>query len=224
MNEQLERMRSGGAALACAAARSGLGGVPARPAGGSDLDEQIRALQAEIARLDAGDPRRPALVEALEKLKALKAEAERRGGDVPAVATPGLAVALQVVERTLEQELGTAYRQFLSSPAARDARLAQEAAAAAIAERKPAAAAAALVAAYRAQPRNAALLVNAAGVLGLLGMNAEALVFLDAADALATPLPGAAGVPGRALALNNRGFVLVRLGRYQEAEQALREA
>ena len=75
-----------------------------------------------------------------------------------------------------------------------------------------------------AEPQNPAHLVNAAGLASLLGFPSEALGLLAAADLLGPDAYSPLGIPGRALAQNNRGHALLGLGRFAEAAGALDEA
>ncbi|PYE54403.1 tetratricopeptide repeat protein [Deinococcus yavapaiensis] len=86
---------------------------------------------------------------------------------------------------------------------------------------RPAIALAALLAAHARDAKNPAHLVNAAGLLSLLGMPYEALSFLDEANKLGTP---SGAFVSRAVMLNARGHALLTLGRFADAETALREA
>ncbi len=101
---------------------------------------------------------------------------------------------------------------------------AQAFAAAALSEDKPSAALVAFLAAHDLTPHDPMPLVNAAGVLNALMLPREALAFLDAAAATHAPYANPMGFSGKAIALNNRGFALTSLGRWREAEGALRQA
>ncbi len=111
-----------------------------------------------------------------------------------------------------------------SSPVASSVRSLQAAAVAAVVAGKPAAALAALLTAYDKEPRNPSVLVNLAALLARLGMPSEALAFLDAADKPGASFPAPEGLKGQAIALNNRGYALLLLARWKEAEVVLRKA
>lgn len=111
-----------------------------------------------------------------------------------------------------------------SSPTARTVPTLQGAAMAAVVAGKPAAALAAWLAAYDKEPRNLSVLVNLAGLLARMGMPTEALALLDAADALGAAVPAPAGLKGPAIALNTRGYALLLLRRWKEADALLRKA
>ncbi len=110
------------------------------------------------------------------------------------------------------------------SPLSKSARSLQAAAVAAVVAGKPAAALAALLTAYDKEPRNPSVLVSLAGLLARLGMPSEALAFLDAADKLGASYPAPVGLKGQAIALNNRGYALLLLKRWKEADVVLRKA
>jgi tetratricopeptide (TPR) repeat protein len=82
----------------------------------------------------------------------------------------------------------------------------------------------AFLAAHQNDPQNPIHLVNAAGVAGLIGLPNEALAMLDAADALGGNFGSPMGINGRAVALNNRGFALSRLGQWSQAQPFLANA
>lgn len=111
-----------------------------------------------------------------------------------------------------------------NSPAAGSTRSLQGAAVAAVVSGKPSAALAAWLIAYDKEPRNPSVLVNLAGLLARIGMPTEALALLDAADATGASIAAPAGLKGQAVALNNRGYALLLLRRWKEADVALRKA
>ncbi|PYE49473.1 tetratricopeptide repeat protein [Deinococcus yavapaiensis] len=86
---------------------------------------------------------------------------------------------------------------------------------------RPAIALAALLAAHTRDAKNPNHLVNAAGLLSLLGMPYEALAFLDEAGKLGSV---ESTFVARAVVLNARGHALLTLGKFAEAESVLREA
>jgi len=139
--------------------------------------------------------------------------------------TPTPKVALADARRIVRRGKGAAAeRRFLRSAQARTADRALAAAGAATLAGRPAAALAALLRAHRLRPRDQRPLVGAATVLTQLGRPAAALALLDAAARLPAPKRGPLGQPPRALRQNARGHALLGLGRWKEAEQALRPA
>lgn len=117
-----------------------------------------------------------------------------------------------------------AMRAFAASPEYRDAGRAQRAAVAAVADGRPGAALAALLRAHELQPQRAAHLRNAATMAASVGLPNEALALLDGATRRQdAPLPGM-GIGQHAAALAIRGQILGTLGRWADAESALRAA
>ncbi len=120
----------------------------------------------------------------------------------------------------LNQSVGQAnLATFRSMPEAADADAAQVFAVAAVTDLRYDGALAALLIAYEKRP-DPMILINTAGVLNMLGKPAESLAFLDRAglDSLPDPL----AIPGREVALSNRGHALLAIGRWSEAENVLR--
>lgn len=139
--------------------------------------------------------------------------------------TPTLRGALANADRFVVQHTTAAARRaFRRSGAAKNASAAEGDAAAALGDGRPTAALAALLAAHRREPQDATHLVNAAAVLGLLGLGREALALLDAADDLDAAASSPFGLSRPAVALNNRGVALLALGRYREARAVLTRA
>ena len=93
----------------------------------------------------------------------------------------------------------------------------------AIAAGEPDGALAAFLIANEKDPTSPTVLINAAGMLSSFGMFAEALAFLDAAQAIGDPLDAPLGISGKYFALNNRGRALMGLGLYGDAEPLLRQ-
>ena len=125
--------------------------------------------------------------------------------------------ALTNLDRFVDLRGGKAARAALEGMLrGRTALEASEIAAGAVVQRRPVAALQALLFAHRSEPRRAAHLINIAGLASALGSPNEALALLTAAETL--------GGKPRAALLNNRGRALILLGRYPEAEVALREA
>lgn len=139
---------------------------------------------------------------------------------------PSLKAALKKARAKLDKAGGAQGRRlFKASSASRSADGAEDAAGRAIAAGQPGGALQALLAAHRMEPKEPAHLVNAAGIMASTGMPREALALLRAADGLeprrrATPY----GINTQAVALNARGYALLQLGRYADAEPYLRAA
>ncbi|GGL94920.1 hypothetical protein GCM10010840_36210 [Deinococcus aerolatus] len=89
---------------------------------------------------------------------------------------------------------------------------------------RPQAALAALLAVYQRHPQSPDVLVNVAATLNSLGLPALSLAFLQQAEGLKVPYARPLGWDGRAIALNNRGYALLLLGRWKEAETVLQDA
>ena len=136
-----------------------------------------------------------------------------------------LAEALANVHALLEEKAGrAALDAFALSAEARDANKAEIAASGALLLNKPLAALVALLAAHELEPGRAMHLINLAGVLTYLDRPYEALALLDAAAAAGAAPPSPAGMNGQAVALANRGYALLLLGRAADAEPVLRRA
>ena len=99
----------------------------------------------------------------------------------------------------------------------------QAVAAAGMASGRPQAALAALLAAHQRAPKDPTPLVNAAAALNPLNRPGLSLAFLEHAATLGAPT-SPMGWDGRAIALTNRGYALLLLGRWAQAEAPLREA
>ncbi|MFC4456149.1 tetratricopeptide repeat protein [Deinococcus sonorensis] len=186
------------------------------PGGGMDLDQVIRQLEETLSRMKPGDPGRDALQQSLASFRELRARQGSGGPPLP-VGTARGAMTLRTALTRAEHVLGPDARKAPGGAGGADI-------AAALAAGRPRAALALLLAAQRAAPKNPWILVNLAGVLSLTGLPREAIAVLDAADQLGGALPAPAGVPGRAVALSNRGHAFLGLGRWKEAETPLRAA
>jgi tetratricopeptide (TPR) repeat protein len=145
-----------------------------------------------------------------------------------AVATPepmDLDAAMGNAREFLDDGAGSGAMAALEDSAeGESAEKATAAAAAALADGNEAGALAALLVAAEREPDDPGHLVNAAGLLPAFGLHAEALAFLDAADAMGEPAGTPFGIEGRAVLLNNRGRALLALGQWADAETPLREA
>ncbi|SMB78238.1 hypothetical protein SAMN00790413_06565 [Deinococcus hopiensis KR-140] len=183
------------------------------PGGGQNLDKMIKDLGRMLAGMKPSDPAYLGLQQSLKQLTQM-----RRSG-VPPLPT-GTATGAMPFKTALamaEKLVGAQASEVRSAVRSDDV-------AAAMAAGSPRLALALLLAAHRANPESAWTLVNAAGVLSLAGLPTEAVAFLDQADRLGGSWPAPGGVPGRALALSNRGHALLGLGRWKEAETPLRAA
>ncbi len=132
-----------------------------------------------------------------------------------------VANARALLARQMSQTQITALR---SNKFAKTARSLQGLATGAIVDGRPQAALAALLLAQEKAPGDRMVLINLAGLLASLGMPEEALALLDEAEKGRGLLPSPMGIPGRAIAQNNRGFAMIMLKRCAEAEAPLREA
>lgn len=186
--------------------------------GGRDIEREIRVLEEQLKALSANDPRRTQLQRDLEELKRL-----RDARPVGATLAQGLPQALASIDARLRRN-ARAHDAFLRSPEAKNLQMAEVAAITAIAEGRLEGALAALTAAVTLDSNNPSRLVNLSGVLDQLGMANEALLVLQAADALGGARGSVGGVPFQALALNNRGAALLALGRWKDAEGPLTQA
>ncbi|MFC4427145.1 hypothetical protein [Deinococcus navajonensis] len=186
------------------------------PGGGMDLDQLIKQLEEMLAGMKPTDPSYKPLQQSLSNLREQKETLNKGYAPLPVGSAKG-AMTFQGALANAEKFLGDAARKAPAGAGGADI-------AAALAAGNPKAALALLLAAHRAQPKSPWVLVNAAGVLTLTGLPREAIAFLDEADALGGKLPAPAGVPGKALALSNRGHAFLGLGRWKEAEAPLRAA
>ena len=132
--------------------------------------------------------------------------------------------AIASAQAFLDQKAPDAMAAFKASPEYDDTLALQQSAQAAIVAGAPAAALAALLRAHELEPTESSHLINAAPIATGLGMPAQALAFLDGARRLDDPDHPAMGLRREAVALANRGEALAHLGRYTEAETALKAA
>lgn len=131
--------------------------------------------------------------------------------------------ALQNGWNYLTQRVGAANLSAFRSAADLDTPAkAQAFALAALADNRPDGALAALLHAHTLDPQSPIILVNAAGIFVTLNKPNEALALLDAAAALPGPMATPMGIPGEELAANTRGYALLLLARWAEAEAVLR--
>lgn len=133
--------------------------------------------------------------------------------------------AMASMMQKLDQLAGPgAVESVLNAAAQTNEELLTATAAAAMADKKGPGALVALLAAHQNDPQNPAHLVNAAGAAAQLSLPNEALALLDAADAMGGDFGSPMGIDGHALALNNRGFALLQLGQWAQAQTALNAA
>jgi tetratricopeptide (TPR) repeat protein len=162
----------------------------------------------------------PTPEEALTELRGLRPVVCARGRPRSrGTLTRGRAVSRS--KRFLRQRVRRGYARFLRSRHGRRARAAEDFAASSLAAKAPAGALAGFLAAHGREPRNPRHLLNASVVLVRLGMPREALALIKAAERMRAPRRPPMGIGIRALAANNRGFALIALRRYGEAERAL---
>ncbi|AFZ67605.1 tetratricopeptide repeat protein [Deinococcus peraridilitoris] len=196
---------------------------PTLRAGGLPIEDAIRELEKRLAQMQPGSP---GYAELERVLRELREQRKKSGGGAPGGPSMGASTDVTVtLERALEARVGrAAWTAFRSSVEVKSAERARGAAVVALARNIPEAALAALLAAHQLEPKNAAHLVNAAGVANSLGWAREALGLLKKAEALKPDPPSIMNIPGRAVLLNNKGHALLNLGRPRDAEAALREA
>ena len=140
----------------------------------------------------------------------------------PASARPlALRKAVKGAERVLKKRKLTRFRK---NRQAKRPRKAQELAVAGVARRNPAGALAGFLAAHRREARNPLHLLNASVMLTRLGKPREALAMIAAAERLPAPRRTPMGIGVRGLALNNRGFALIALRQFRDAERVLKQA
>lgn len=143
----------------------------------------------------------------------------------PKRAVPTLPRAIASARLFLKRVAGAdAMRAFARSPEYRDADRAQAAAGAAVVSGQPGAALAALLRAHELEPKEASHLLNASALATSVGLPAEGLAMNEAAAGLDDPDAPAMGLSRQAVALAGRGSALVGLGRWAEAETALKAA
>ncbi|HKE84700.1 MAG TPA: hypothetical protein VKB50_13145 [Vicinamibacterales bacterium] len=136
-----------------------------------------------------------------------------------------LASAMSSIRSRLNQLAGPgALEGFVATNAGTDTSTLTALAGGATATNNGPGALAALLAAHQNSPTNPAHLVNAAGATAVLGMPNEALALLDAADAIGGDFGTPMGFDGHAIARNNRGFALLQLGQYAQAQTQLASA
>jgi tetratricopeptide (TPR) repeat protein len=209
-------------------------GVPVRPARPTVVYSILAALtlasaaQAQDAPAPLEAPRLHAFSDTriiptlASTVAALNATRSRVCRSEPA---PGpdldLAAALTAARGLLQADGLSA---LAASPEGKDPAAALASAGAAVASSNPAAALAALLAAHEAAPQEPAPLVNAAAILNAFGYHAEALALANGAGALDAGPEPVSDPATRAAAANNRGHALLALGRFTEAEEALRQA
>lgn len=198
--------------------------VATHPEGDVEKPTPIQILAEDVAyRVDAysdifGQPDEADDIDKLARMSPAFCANPAPGG---ATSLPG---ALDAIERMLDDTAPQGQAKFKASAEYQDAHKAEVAAGGAITMGSPGAALAALVRAHELEPTEASHLVNAAAVASSVGMPAEALALLDAAERLDDPDRPAMGIGRHAVALANRGQALAMLGRHAEADRALAAA
>lgn len=142
-----------------------------------------------------------------------------------AIKKMSLTKALSRVRAKLKKnESPMALRAFSKSADARKVGAAGGAAFGAVAAGKPWAAVNALLRVHTLDKRNAAPLIDLAGLVTAQGMAKEGLALLNAADKLHSKGAAPMGISWKALALNNRGYALLMLGHPKQAKPLLVKA
>lgn len=163
----------------------------------------------------------PTVAEAAQLLRALKPSACPRGG-AQAVTHISTRRALTGAKRFLRKRVPRkAYGRFVKSRRARKPAVVEDLAIGAVVGHSPAGALAGFLAAHDREARNPRHLLNAASMLTRLGKPREALALIAAAERMPRPRRMPMGIGVRPLALNARGFALIALRRYREAEHPL---
>ncbi|PYE55388.1 tetratricopeptide repeat protein [Deinococcus yavapaiensis] len=186
----------------------------------------LEQLRATLAGMPPNDPNRKIFEETLAALSAQQTRAATTPAAAPVSAPTcpaslSLATALKNTRDFVAKHLGASDAAKLHA-AVTTPEQADRIAAQAVAANRPHVALAALLEGYARDERDASQLVNTAGLAGVLGFPCEALALLDAAGKLPKPTDDLFGAD--ALALNARGYALLKLGRAQEAESVLRRA
>jgi tetratricopeptide (TPR) repeat protein len=136
-----------------------------------------------------------------------------------------LAQALQNGWNYLAQQVGTGNLDtFRAAEEVATPEGAQAFAMAAMADRRPDGALAGMLRAHELNSQSPIILINAAGMFATLDMPNEALALLDAAAALPEPAQPETpiGIPSSELATNTRGYAMLALGQWAQAETVLR--
>ncbi len=153
-------------------------------------------------------------------LRAMRPQCPRgRAGSAALISTPkALARSRSLLKRMAGRR---ALSRLQADRRAKRPRQAQDLAVAATAAKNPAGALAGFLAAQEREPRNPLHLLNASVMLTRLGKPREALSLIARAERLRAPRRMPMGIGMRALVLNNRGFALIALRRYPDAERVL---
>ncbi len=142
-----------------------------------------------------------------------------------AIQKMSLTKALSRIQAKLKKnESPIALRAFSKSADARKVGAAGGAAFGAVAAGKPWAAVNALLRVHTLDKRDAAPLIDLAGLVTAQGMAKEGLALLNAADKLHSKGAAPMGISWKALALNNRGYALLMLGHPKQAKPLLVKA
>ncbi|MVN87093.1 tetratricopeptide repeat protein [Deinococcus sp. HMF7620] len=188
------------------------------------LNPAVQTLQETIAGMAKDDPARAALQQTLNQLKASGQSVPSPAAPRPSAAPLTLTQALKNTRTWLGQHEAAGVRGLAASPEGKSAGRASAFALQATLAGRPEAALAGLLTAHTLDPKNADTLVNLAGALVTVNLPAEALAVLAQAERQGIAPGGAMGISVQAVALNNRGGALVKLGRFAEADKVLRQA
>lgn len=198
-------------------------------------DQAIESLEKELAR-SKNDSDRKELAAAIDAMKKQRSEALGEAPVVDAPAAPiklppksGESLTLEGALADLKKVLADnappqALAAFAASEDHKSAARSAKASAAALLQKRPMAALAALLRARELAPKDPLHLVNLAGLCNKMQLPRHALALLDAAEAMKTPFDPGFGMDGRAVILANRGHALIAVGRFADAETALRAA
>ncbi len=182
----------------------------------------IRSIQEALAGMSQDDPARAALQRTLDSLKG------KAPPPTPVLQPVASALTfVQALARTrawLNAHEAAGLHALNSRPEGSSEAMASAFALQASLAGRPEAALAGLLFAHTLNPKNADTLVNMGGVLVTLGLPAEALAMLREAQRLGIAPGGAMGVPVQAVALNNTGRALIKLGQFSKAAQLLNTA
>lgn len=182
------------------------------------------------ARSAAGLPLR-AVSNLLPPLTSVQAaqSAKRARANCPAKKLPLTSMsrssALSSAQRFVQGKLGAkAMRAFRASRQYRSLTAVRKLKAAAGANGNLAGALAFALREHELAPGDPGPLVDAAAILTNVGKPREALALLDAADRTRRTVAAPMGLDGAAIALNNRGYALLRMGQYAKARAVLGKA
>lgn len=210
--------------LACADDLGAVGESAEAPNCKASKHKRSVAQANPTARAGAYTDTRPDLAPVIEALVPQLLQGLACGGTIPAHSM-SLSKAMTSARAYLTATAGAgAMAAFQASPESHSADAAQKAAGEAAVAGLPGAALAALLRAHELEPAEASHLINAGGVAASIGLPNEALAFLDAARGRSTEVRAPMGISRQAVALTSRGYALMQLGRYADAQSALTAA